>query len=197
MKRLAIAAVVLLCLAGTATAQRHVEYKWRGFYGVVDMSYGFNVNRSVGINGVADSASVLGVSLGCGFQFSKETGVGLGVTYVADPSGAYTQMPLYVELRSHFTRGRITPYTAIQAGYSLAVGASSEPPSIEIVEGGLYFGLDAGARYAISRDFAVGAHVGYKMLQSNKVKRTDAANVPFGLDPMTLHMVFIGVGLYF
>ncbi len=197
MKKAVIVAAALLCLAGTAAAQRHVEYKWRGFYGVVDLSYGFNLNRGVGLNGAADTASVFGLSFSSGYQFSKYTGVGLGFTYISDPKGGYTQLPIYAELRSHFMHGNLMPYGAMQVGYTLPVGASSEPPGIEIVEGGLYFGLEGGVRYALSHNFAVGGHVGYKMLQANKARRTDATNSPYLEDPMVLHMLFVGVNFYF
>ena len=201
MKKTIIAAVALLCLIGTAAAQRHVEYRWRGFYGTLDMSYGFNLNRGEGLNGVADTAGMLGMGFSAGFQFSKEAGVGVGFTYLADPSGAYTQLPVYVELRSHLSRGQLTPYTALQVGYTMPLGSSSEPPSIEITEGGLYFGLDLGARYALNRNFAVGGHVGYKLLQSIKLKRSMinefGDEVPYLEDAVVLHMLFIGACLYF
>ena len=199
MKKILIAAVTLLCLTGTAVAQRHIEYRWHGFYGVVDLSYGFNLNRAPGLNGATDTANVFAMGFSSGYQFSKETGVGLGFTYISDPQGAYTQLPVYVELRSHFMHTRICPYTALQVGYSLPLGASSENPIRTITEGGLYFGLDVGGRYAINRNFAVAGHVGYKILQSNKFKRYEvgSATLPYLEDPLVLHMLFIGFGLYF
>lgn len=197
MKKLILAAVALLCLTGTAVAQRHIEYKWRGAYFVVDAGYNMNLNRGVGLNGRADTVAAVGVSFSGGFQFSKEAGLGMGATYISDPTGAFTQMPVYVELRSHFMRSRLTPYTVLQGGYSLPLGSSSEPPRVEITKGGLYFGVSVGARYAVERTFAIGLHVDYKMLQSTEVTRYDITNTPELADPVTLHCVGGGVSLYF
>lgn len=197
MKKVIIAAVALLCLVGTAAAQRHLEYKWRGFYATVDFSYGMNLNRAAGDNGIADTISGIGMGFSGGYQFSKEAGLGAGVLYFVDGTGAFSQMPVFVELRSHFMRSQLTPYTVLQAGYSLPVGASSEAPNvIKITKGGLYFGFSLGARYAIERTFAVGVHVDYKLMQSNEVTR-NYANGPKLSDPAITHLLAGGVSLYF
>ena len=119
MKKTIIAAVALLCLCGTAVAQRHVEFYWRGVYVVGDASYMMNLNRSKNDNGFADTVSAFMPSASAGFQFRKEAGVGVGFSYLADPTGAFTQLPVFVELRSHFLRSRLTPYSVLQVGYSL------------------------------------------------------------------------------
>ena len=197
MKKTILAIAAVLCLCGTAQSQRHIEYKWHGAYFVVDGSYTMNLNRAPALNGYTDTLSAFNLSIIGGFQFRKESAVGLGVNYIADPTGAYTQMPVFVEIRSHFLRSRLTPYTAIQGGYCLPLGASSEPPSIQITKGGLYFGVEAGARYAINRNFGVGAHVGFKLLQSREVARTDASNMPLTADPLTLYALNFGTSLHF
>ena len=197
MKRTILLAVALLGLCGTALAQRHIEFRWRGIYFVGDGSYVFNLNRSPNESGLADTVSGFMPSFSGGFQFRKEAAVGLGFAYLADPTGAFTQLPLYAELRSHFTRDRLTPYAVLQVGYSLPVGASSEPPVTKIDEGGLYLGIEFGGRYAVTRSFAVGAHLGYKLLQSNKVIRYDLANEPLLTETVVLHMLGGGLSLYF
>ena len=140
MKKTLIVAVALLCLAGTAVAQRHIEFRWHGLYCVGDVSYAFNVNRS-SETGIADTVSGFIPSFSAGYQFRKEAAVGMGFSYLADPTGAFTQLPIFVELRSHFMRSQLTPYTVLQVGYTLPLGSSSEPPSVKIEEGGLYLGL--------------------------------------------------------
>lgn len=200
MKKTLFAILALVALCGVARAQRHIEYRWRGFYVVGDASYGINLNRQIDEFDTIPcelNAMMPGVSLG--FQFSKEAGVGLGFNYVADPSGAYTQMPLYAELRSHFLRSQLTPYMVLQVGYCLPLGASSEPDPVgtEIKEGGLYFGLEAGVRYAISRNLAVAGHVGYRLLQANEVLRTDLLDRPILNPPVNLHVLSFGASFYF
>lgn len=197
MKKFFMVAMSLLCLCGTAAAQRHIEYKWRGAYFVVDGAYSMNINRTADLNERCDTLSAFNLSFIGGFQFSKEAGLGVGATYVMDASGAFTQMPVFVELRSHFMRSRMTPYTVLQGGYCLPLGSSSEPPRITITKGGLYFGVSLGVRYAIDRSFALGLHVDYKMLQSREVTRYDINNTPELADPITMHTVGGGLSLYF
>lgn len=196
MKRTILAAVALLCLCGTAAAQRHIEYRWRGIYFVGDASYVMNLNRSAGENGLADTVSGFMPSLSGGFQFRKEAAVGLGFAYLSDPNGAFTQLPVFLELRSHFMRSQLTPYVVLQAGYSLPVGASSKPPVTKIDEGGLYLGVEVGGRYAFNRTVALGLHASYRFLQSNAVIRHDAANKPMLTETVVLHMLGAGLSVY-
>lgn len=196
MKKTILAAVALLCLCGTAAAQRHIEYRWRGIYFVGDASYVMNLNRSAGENGLADTVSGFMPSLSGGFQFRKEAAVGLGFAYLSDPNGAFTQLPVFLELRSHFMRSQLTPYVVLQAGYSLPVGASSKPPVTKIDEGGLYLGVEVGGRYAFNRTVALGLHANYRLLQSNAVIRHDAANKPMLTETVVLHMLGAGLSVY-
>lgn len=196
MKKKVIAAVALLCLCGTAAAQRHIEFRWRGVYFVGDASYVMNLNRSASETGLADTVSGFMPSFSAGFQFRKEAAVGLGFSYLADPKDAFTQLPIYVELRSHFMRSQLTPYAVLQVGYSLPVGAASNPPVTKIEEGGLYLGLEAGGRYALNRTVALGLHASYRFLQSNIVARSDASNKPMLKETVTLHMVGVGLSIY-
>lgn len=196
MKKIVIAAVALLCLSGTAAAQRHIEFRWHGVYFVGDGSYVMNFNRSSNQMGLTDTVSGFMMSLSGGYQFRKEAAVGLGFSYLSDLTGAFTQLPLYVELRSHFMRSRLTPYTVLQVGYSLPVGASSEPPVTKIEEGGLYLGFEVGGRYAFNRSVALGLHASYRMLQSNSVMRSDATNNPMLSETVVLHMMGVGLSVY-
>lgn len=200
MKKIVIALVAIVTLCGAAQAQRHVEYRWHGVYLVGDASYGFNLNRSIDeYDTIACTLNAFMPGFSTGFQFRKEAGLGVGFNYVADPTSAYTQLPVFVELRSHFWRNQLTPYSVLQVGYSLPLGASSEadPVSSKIEEGGLYFGLEVGARYAFSRSLAVAGHVGYRLLQSNLVSRTDNQGHAILSVPVTLHVLTFGASIYF
>ena len=197
MKKTIIVAVALLCLCGTAAAQRHIEFRWHGLYCVGDVSMGINVNRSANeMTGRGDTVMAIMPSFSFGYQFRKEAVVGLGFSYLADSKGAFTQLPLFVELRSHFSRSQLTPYGVLQVGYSLPLGKSSEPPSTKIEEGGVYLALEAGGRYAFSRSVAVGVHAGYKLLYSNNVTRTDANNMPMLSESVALSLINFGVSFY-
>ena len=200
MKKLVIAIVAMTALyVAPAQAQRHIEYRWHGVYVTGDMTYGFNVNRSVDeFDTIACELGALMPGVSMGYQFRKEAGVGVGFNYVADPTGAYTQLPVYAELRSHFLRSRVTPYSVLQVGYCLPLGSSSEPSpvSTKIEEGGLYLAIEAGARYAFNRSIAVAGHAGYRLLMANHVSRDNADGHIFDI-PVALHVVAIGATFYF
>lgn len=200
MKKIVIAIVLFASLCGAAQAQRHIEFRWHGVYLVGDMAYGANLNRAVEEGGiVGDTLSAFMPTFSAGFQFRKEAGVGLGFSYVADPTGAYTQLPVFVELRSHYMRSRLTPYSVLQVGYTLPLGMSSSPNPVsnKIEEGGLYVGIELGARYALNRSTAVALHATYRLLQSNVVSRSDINGTPMLAPPVVLHVIGGGVSFYF
>ena len=159
-----------------------------------------NLNREVDEFGVVgDTLSAFVPSLTVGYSFRKEACVGLGFSYVADPTGAYTQLPIFVELRSHYSRARLSPFSVFQAGYTLPLGSMSEarPVSNQIEEGGLYLGLEGGVRYAITRHVAVAPHIGYRFLYANKLHRRHADGVSIVATPVGLHTITGGVSFYF
>ena len=200
VKRIIIAIVAIVALCGVAQAQRHIEFRWHGVYLVGDVAYGANLNRAVEEGAVVgDTLSAVMPTFTVGYQFRKEAGVGLGFSYVADPTGAYTQLPLFVELRSHYMRSQLTPYTVLQVGYTMPLGMSSTPNPIgnKIEEGGLYVGIEVGGRYALSRTTAVALHASYRLLQSNKVLRTDIHGTSLLAPPVVLNVVGGGVSFYF
>jgi len=203
MKKIVIAIVAIVALCGAAQAQRHIEFRWHGVYVTGDASYGFNLNRTLDeCDTIPSVLNAFMPGISAGFQFRKEACVGLGFNYVADPTDAYTQLPVFVELRSHIMRSQWTPYGVLQVGYTLPLGTSSapEPVSSTIDEGGLYFGLEVGARYAISRSTAVALHAGYRLLQMNKVSRyvmDGTTRVDILQVPINLHMLTLGTTFYF
>ena len=87
----------------------------------------------------------------------------------------------------------------LQVGYTLPLGTSSEanPYSRKIEEGGLYVGIEVGARYAFNRSMALAAHLTYRLLQSNSVMYRDANGVAQFDDPVVMHVLGGGVSFYF
>ena len=196
MKKLILAIVAMVCLCGTTMAQRHIEFRWRGIYFVGDGSYAVNLNRGVNDNGFADTVAAFMPAVSVGYQFRKEAAAGMGFAYLADPTGSFTQMPLYAELRSHFSRSRFSPYTVLQLGYSIPVGSSNKESGTKIEEGGVYFGVEVGGRYALTRSVALGIHGGYRLMTSNKVYRIFSDGTGFS-ESVTLHTLVAGLSLYF
>jgi hypothetical protein len=135
--------------------------------------------------------------LSAGYMFRKEAAVGAGFYYLGDPTGAFKQIPVYAELRSHFSRARLTPYTVLQVGYCLPIGAQTDPPRTKIKEGGLYAGAEIGARFALNRATALALHLSYRLLQSNEVLRFDADGKHMPSEEVVNHLVLGGLSFYF
>ena len=155
----------------------HLEFKYYGFYGIVDYAFMTNINKTN--YEYTDDFVLNGVTAIAGFQWRKESAVGLGVSYLMDANGSFTQLPVFVELRSHYTRNRVTPYSSVQLGYAIPMGGvDSESEYTKINEGGITFGLEAGGRFAITRNIGVHLSVGYQFTQFNEVERGDALGQP-------------------
>ncbi|MCR4660141.1 MAG: hypothetical protein K5650_07585 [Bacteroidales bacterium] len=194
MTKKSLILAMLVCGTLAVAAQEHVEFRWYGFYGVGEYAFMTNVNQTTH----SDTANLHGFTFISGFQFGKEAGLGLGVTYLNDPRGGFTQLPVFLELRSHFSRNTLTPFSAVQIGYCIPLGATGIPPkSIYIDEGGLYFNILAGARYALSRNLAVNLNMGYQLMFLNKVKMCDENGMPALDDPILFHMLRFGAGVNF
>lgn len=148
----------------------HQEYKWYGFYGILDGAFIMNLNKDH--FQYTDSYQLMGMTAIAGFQWRKESAIGLGLTYLQDPNGSFSQIPVFVEFRSHFLRSRLTPYSAIQFGYTLPLGtANSGAEYVKLTEGGLTFGCEIGGRLAITRKIGIHMGVGYQLLQAKEVTR--------------------------
>lgn len=196
--------IALLCLGmGGAYAENqantivppHIEYRSYGVYGILDFTHYFTLTE---VEALPEFSGFNAFNAVLGFQVRKETGLGLGFTYLSDPTGGLNQMPVFVELRSHYTRGRLCPYSVVSVGYSFPTGSfSGGQASVNIVTGGVNFGLTAGARFAINRNLGVSLHVGYKMLSMRDVRVNDAPLTAAYDEPMLLHNITAGIGLNF
>ena len=194
MKKLLIAITLLLFSTvafAQAVGQGHVEYKWRGLYSEVNLAMGKVVSKDY------NDVSFKEYSASFGFYTRKECGFGIGASYLHDANGGYTQLPFYVELRSHFLMYRLTPFTALQVGYTFPLGESSGGPNaITIDKGGAYFAVNLGLMVALSHQTAVDVYAGYQMLNLAKVTFKEHGK-DIRYDPVLMHVVRVGVGLNF
>lgn len=190
---LLLAAVVAMM----AAQAQHVEFKWHGFYGIVGYDFTTNLNNPLLGDSVAVNGKFNGFTAVAGFQMRKESGLGVGCSFMKDPTGAFSQLPIFVEVRSHFIRNRITPYTTVYVGYSIPLGSSSTgEESIQITKGGVTSGFNVGARFAVSRKFGINVFAGYQelymtgvMLKRNGLKSDE--------EPILFHNIKAGVGFNF
>lgn len=162
-------------------APQHVEFKYYGFYCVVDYTQMFCLTNFSGqyqdpatgqIVGFYDKYNLYGITAVAGWQWRKETALGFGFSYLNDPLKAFSQIPVFVEFRSHFLRNRITPFTSVQLGYSIPFGSKSLTADYtRIVDGGITFAINIGGRFAISQKFGLNIFAGYQLIHLKNVER--------------------------
>lgn len=162
-------------------APQHVEFKYYGFYCVVDYTQMFCFTNFSGqymdpatgiIIGFNDKYNLSGITAVAGWQWRKETALGLGFSYLNDPMKSFSQLPVFLEFRSHFLRSRITPFTSLQLGYSVPFGSKNMAVEYtRIDKGGITFAINIGARFAIKQKFGINIYAGYQMIQLNSVER--------------------------
>lgn len=185
----------------------HIEFKDWGVYGIVEYDFmktlSWTFYESMLPEGEVVEMPMFHSFTGIfGFQLRRQTGLGIGINYLKDPTDAFTQMPIFLELRSHYLRSRLTPFSAVQFGYSFPLGTSQSLPaaanhSLYIAQGGVMFGLNGGARFAFNRKFGISINVGYTLLHANRVGRNDAYMVQANMESVLLHNVKAGLALNF
>ncbi|MDH6341960.1 hypothetical protein M2480_000622 [Parabacteroides sp. PFB2-12] len=119
----------------------------RGYRGFVDMGY---------IAGLGDYGSDgIEINTSHGYQFNEHffVGGGMGIHYHGDYDVA--TVPVFVEGRANFIKGRIAPFASVRVGVS-AIVDDDEP-------GGFYFSPTVGARFAIVRNLALYLSTGYNL----------------------------------
>ncbi len=182
-------------MAGTKARPPHIEFKYFGFYSVVDYTFMSNLNKVHGE--YIDDYTLSGITAVVGWQWRKASAVGIGFSYLNDATGAFSQIPVFLEFRSHYLRNRVTPYTAIQMGYSIPFGSSSNAADYtRLDKGGITMGLQGGIRFAIRPRFGLNLYVGYQMLQENSVERGIGNEAATRL-PEQYHNLKCGIGVNF
>ena len=173
----------------------HIEFKYYGFYSVVDYTMMMCLNTKHG--DYVDDFMLNGVTAAVGWQWRKESGVGVGFSYLNDFDGAFSQIPIFVEFRSHYTRNRLTPFTVIQLGYTVPFGSQNSTQNYtKIDKGGITMGLSGGIRFAFKPKVGMNLYVGYQMLQSKLVERGDEIAQATKL-PELYHCFKAGLGINF
>lgn len=173
----------------------HIEFKYYGFYSVIDYTFMTNLNKVHGE--YIDDYVLNGITAVAGWQWRKESAVGLGFSYLNDATGSFSQIPVFLELRSHFLRNRVTPFTAVQLGYSIPFGSkNAELDYTRIDEGGITMGFSAGIRFAIKQKFGLNVYAGYQLIQNNSVERGFNSVAATRL-PELYHHVKFGLGVNF
>ncbi|MBO7200938.1 MAG: hypothetical protein J6V54_06030 [Bacteroidales bacterium] len=183
-------------LSSPSVLPKHIEFKHYGPYCVTDIAMAYDFTEKVFLKGINISG---------GWQWRRQSGFGIGVSYLADGEGVFSQMPIYAELRTHYLRNQVTPYTSLTAGYTIPMGKKNNSNEFqrEVIGGGVMIGMSVGARYAFNRNVAINAYVGYQ-LQSLIVRRvqnadldTDELDYSKMEESIIQHMIKFGFGVNF
>ena len=183
-------------LSSPLVLPKHIEFKHYGPYCVTDIAMAYDFTEKVFLKGINISG---------GWQWRRQSGFGIGVSYLADGEGVFSQMPVYAELRTHYLRSQVTPYTSLTAGYTIPMGKKNNSNEFqrEVISGGVMVGLSVGARYAFNRNVAINAYVGYQ-LHSLRVQRvqnadldTDELDYSKMEETIIQHMIKFGFGVNF
>ena len=192
MKKNILLLVAVLGLTAVQ-AQQHVEFKWHRAYGVAGYDFSTNINKLT----YEDKATFHDFYAIYGWQIRKESGIGLGVEYKMDMTGGYSQIPVFVEVRSHYLRNQLTPFTSVYVGYSIPLGLTGGTDKVtHILKGGPTWGFNVGARYAISRKYGISAFVGYQGIFLDKVELIEEGRISNALRVL-MQNVKVGVGFNF
>ena len=192
MKKLVLLVVAVVGLM-SVQAQQHIEFKWHRMYGVAGCDFSTNINTLT----YGDKATFADFYAIGGWQIRKESGIGLGVEYKMDFSGGYSQLPVFVEVRSHYLRSQLSPFTSVYVGYSIPLGMTGGTDKVvQILKGGPTWGLNVGARYAFSRKFGINAFIGYQGIFLNNVDLLEEGKRAFS-QRVLMQNVKVGVGFNF
>ena len=102
-----------------------------------------------------------------------------------------------MELRSHFLRSRVTPFTVLQLAYSIPFGSkNADADYTRIEKGGITAGFEGGVRFAISEKVGMNLYVGIQLINLNSVERGFDAVAATRL-PEVYHNLKAGVGINF
>lgn len=178
----------------------HVEFKYYGFYAAVDYTFMMPLNKvtfELGNHSTVDDYFLNGLTAVAGFQWRKESALGVGFSYLSDPTGSFSQIPVFLEFRSYYLRSRLTPFSTIQVGYSVPLGSVNPGQDyVKINEGGLTFGVSVGGRVAFTRKLGMNLWVGYQLIQIKELERGFEGD-PVTRLPELYHNLKGGIGLNF
>lgn len=160
------------------------DYKKKGFISIVELNYGFGVNTlntykgSFVIDGNFPTISLRSIN---GYKVNEmfEFGMGVGFEAFLDGDNKGAMIPLTLDGRMNFKKGKFSPVLNLNMGYSIGVQNSS----------GLAANPSIGIKYYLSKKTAFLFNLGYKVQQQN-IKIPDQYGVPL---PRFVNYQFLSV----
>ena len=182
------------------SAQKAVFPKGYGFFGVINAGGTFALAEE-------ESTSLMGLDIIGGYRLSYYTSVAVGVGYYNHSNKAdslnnlHSNIPIFFELRNHYSKNRISPYTTVNVGYAIKNGRASIPskPQSGVIKGGPLVGVSVGVRYLITNTVGINLFAGYVGHKENIEEHYfENIETPSTLErPNFLHQLKFGVGVTF
>lgn len=144
------------------------------YRGIIEVGYGFRVS-DYGMNNFRFNF-INGFNIGV-----TSIGLGIGVRKFYDVPGNHpdwylvsgdVQIPVFLDIRTHFSSKKITPYLALGIGNSEGYGGSGDNKPE-----GLFFNPSGGIWFNISERFAFFGGIAYEMQQLKYASFSD--NIPY------------------
>jgi len=147
------------------------DYKKKGFLNINELGFGFGINTINTYHGSVDidkQYPMMGIRTINGYQLNEYFSFGLGIGFEAfldgDEKGAL--MPLMLDARFNFLKGKYAPTLNLNCGYSVGFQNSS----------GIAANPSIGFKMYLTKKIAYLFNIGYKVQQQN-VKKPDQYGV--------------------
>jgi len=145
----------------------HTDYKKKGFQNITEVGFGFGINTINTYHGSVDIAKqnpIMGLRTINGYQLNEYFSFGLGIGFEAflDGTKKGALMPITLDTRINFMKGKFSPVLNLNGGYSVGFQNSS----------GLAANPSVGMKIYLTKKIACLFNIGYKVQQQN-VKTID------------------------
>ncbi len=147
------------------------DYKKKGFLNINELGFGFGINTINTYHGSVDIAKqypIIGLRTINGYQLNEYFSFGLGIGFESILNGTKkgALMPLMLDARINFLKGKYAPTLNLNCGYSVGFQNSS----------GIAANPSIGLKIYLTKKIAYLFNMGYKVQQQN-VKKPDQYGV--------------------
>lgn len=147
---------------------KEADWRPRGYRGMAEVGASF---------GIKYSDIIYQLTTSHGFQADPNIFIGAGMGFDFDAKREWFFMPIFANLRFHFSKSRFAPFVDVKAGYS--------PVKVK----GAYANVSFGCHYSLSRQLGLNISVGYDMQKYDDMREMEypsdymhAINLKVGVD---------------
>jgi hypothetical protein len=165
--------------------------KSKGYYGIVSIGATYFPERGGG----SPMGSITVIN---GYQFSPYLAVGGGVGADISANNIYNA-PVFLDIRSHFLKGKTTPYIALAVGYNATIDKNKDYYSYsshrQTLKHGAIFAPSFGVKAWMSKKAAISVSLGYKLITTRQY--INIYSYSNDMETMLSHSVTFMIGIHF